>query len=197
MIAVGGPVLNLQMFRPVASMDNLMQFVDQSPGRPAGRAREFPGCNFAIRKQAFDPTGGFPENISCGEDTIFTQRVSANWPDQVYFIPTMRIRHLGRSSLSAYLDHQHQFGFSRGRFRLNLTTRQQRLGRTAPGAALAATRRLAYFLYRTAQWNTRFIPLLIMFSPILLLGLTAWAVGFTRGCRLGVSGQDESASSSQ
>ena len=197
MIAVGGPVLNQRMFSPVASMDNLMQLVDQAPGRPAGRARELPGSNFAIHKHAFDTTGGFPENISCGEDTLFTQRVSVNWPDQVYFIPSMRIRHPGRTSLNAFLEHQKQQGFSRGRFRLNLTTRQQRLGRTAPGAALAATRRLAYFFYRTMLWNRRFLPQLIMFSPILLLGLTAWAVGFTRGCRLGASGQDESASSSR
>lgn len=190
MIAVGGPVLNQTPSSPVAIIDNLMQFVDQAPGRPASWARELPGCNMAIHRHAFDTLGGFPADIFPGEDTVFSQRAAHEWPDRVRFIPAMRIRHRGRTSIGKFMQHQRDFGFSRGRYALNLTRRQQTLGRIAPLAALGAIRRIGYFFVRTVQWNISSLPRLLILSPLLLVGLFAWARGFTRGCQLAAVEQD-------
>ena len=195
-IAVGGPVMNQLPFNPVAVIDNLMQFVDQAPRRPAGPAREFPGCNMAIRRHAFEALDGFPQDIFPGEDTVFSQRVAREWPDQMQFLPAMRIRHRGRTSIREFTQHQHDFGFGRGRYALNITKRQQELGRIAPIAALAALRRIGYFFYRTVQWNIASLPRLVIFSPLLLVGLLAWARGFNRGCELAAGGAIESGDSS-
>jgi GT2 family glycosyltransferase len=196
LVAVGGPVLDYFPYHPVAVIDNLMQFVDQMPGRPADRAREFPGCNMAVRRDAFEATGGFPEDIFPGEDTVFSQRLSQEQSALVCFLPAMRIRHRGRTSISEFMQHQQEFGFNRGRYALNITKRQQTLGRRLPIAALAAARRVGYFFYRTMQWNISSLPRLVIFSPLLLIGLFAWARGFSRGCELASMEHYESASSS-
>lgn len=190
MIAVGGPVLNQRSSNPVAIIDNLMQFVDQAPRRPAGSARELPGCNMAIRRHAFESLGGFPVDIFPGEDTVFSQRAARNWPDRVRFLPAMRIRHRGRTSIGEFMQHQRDFGVSRGRYALNLTKRQQTLGRMVPVAALGALRRFGYFFVRTAQWNLSSLPRLVILSPLLLIGLYAWARGLTRGCELAAAERD-------
>ena len=194
-IAVGGPVLNRFPFHPVATTDNLMQFVDQMPGRPEGPARELPGCNMAIQRHAFEAAGGFPEDIFPGEDTVFSQRLAHDWPDQVSFIPLMRLRHRGRTAIGEFMRHQKDFGFGRGRYALNISERQQMLGRSLIVAVLAGLRRAGYFIYRTAQWNILLLPRLVVFSPVLLAGLLSWAHGFSRGCNLAAAEQAESASS--
>ena len=196
MIAVGGPVLNRKPFSPVAVIDNLMQFVDQASGRPADVAREFPGCNMAIHRHAFEMAGGFPADVFPGEDTVFSQRVAREWPDRMRFLPTMRVRHSGRSAIGEFMQHQRAFGFSRGRYALNISRRQQMLGRIAPVAAVAGLRRFGYFFYRTAQWNMASLPRLLIFSPLLLVGLFAWSQGFNRGCRLAGEEPGESGASS-
>jgi len=180
--AVGGPVLNQLPLHPVAVIDNLMQFVDQAPRRPPGRARELPGCNMAIRRDAFDAIGGFPEDVYPGEDTIFSQQASHQWPERVRYSPAARIHHRGRTSIREFMRHQYDFGFGRGRYALNVSSRQQSLGRRIPFAVLAGLRRLAYFFLRTAQWNILSLPRLVVFSPVLLIGLASWTRGFRRGC---------------
>ena len=192
-IAVGGPVLNQLPLSPVAVIDNLMQFVDQAPGRCAQAARELPGCNMAMTRQAYETMGGFPGEVSTGEDTLFSQDLSRAWPDRVRFLPGMRIRHRGRTSIREFVRHQRNFGFARGRYGLNISRRQQRLGRMAPASAMAALRRFGYLFYRTAQWNIASLPRLVMLSPLLVIGLFAWAQGFTHGCRW-IAAQDQSIS---
>lgn len=194
-VAVGGPVLNQLPFHPIAVIDNLMQFVDQAPGRGNEAARELPGCNLAIRRWAFGAAGGFPANIYPGEDTVLTQRVSRRYPGRVLFDPTMRILHRGRTSFSGFWRHQWSFGYARGRYALNISERQQRLGRHMLIAGVAGLRRAAYLFRRTAQWNGKFLPRVILFSPLLLFGLAAWGLGFNRGCLAPVDRAESAASS--
>ncbi|MEA2080376.1 MAG: hypothetical protein U9P00_11065, partial [Pseudomonadota bacterium] len=169
-------------------------FKDYSGGEPLNyyaRFVDLPGFGYAKVSKS-----GFPEDIFPGEDTVFSQRLSQEQSALVCFLPAMRIRHRGRTSISEFMLHQQEFGFSRGRYALNITKRQQTLGRRLPIAALAAARRVGYFFYRTMQWNISSLPRLIIFSPLLLTGLFAWARGFSRGCELASMEHYESASSS-
>ncbi len=183
LVAVGGPVLNAFPLHPVATMDNLMQFVDQAPGRPAGRAGALPGCNLAMTRAAFLALGGFDACVRVGEDTLLTNCAAQRWPERVRFVPAMRVRHRGRTSVSALIAHQHEFGLHRGRYALHLTPARQRRGRSRTFAALAAGRRLGYFAWRTACWDRGSLLRLVAFAPILAIALVAWARGFNRGCR--------------
>lgn len=179
---IGGPVLDARPAHPVASMDNLMQFADFAPRRPDGPAPHFPGCNFAIGRATFDELGGFPVAMRLSGDTVLTAAAARRWPDRVLFSRRMRIRHDGRRRIAELWRHHEDFGYQRARLGLRLSAFQRRWGHRAAFAALFAWRRLAYFVLRAVQWNPQKLPQLILFSPALLIGLTAWARGLRRGC---------------
>jgi len=179
---VGGPVLDALPFHPVAVSDNLLQFADFPATRPDGPATYFPGCNLAIRRADFDRVGGFPVvPLPAGEDTSFCEAVLARWPAGVRFAQAMRVRHLGRTGVRAFLHHQAAFGFCRGVLGLHLRHLHRRLGVLAVMIVPVALKRLAYVLARHARWAPARLPAALALLPLLVPGLLAWAVGFRRG----------------
>ncbi len=50
-------------------------------------------------------------------------------------------------------------------------------------AGLFAIRRSAYFFVHALRWYPARLPRLVLFSPVLALGLAAWSRGLSRGCR--------------
>jgi len=181
---VGGPVLDARPRHPVAVTDNLIQFSDFRPGRPDGPARYFPACNMAVLRTAFTEAGGFPDpEFAAGEDTGLCNRFLERWPDGLRFVQGMRVMHDGRKGFREMLRHQSAFGYARGRLRLHLTPRQQRLGSLAPLLPAVAMKRLVYLLQRNARWDPLRTPRLVLLLPLIVSGLLAWALGFRRGCR--------------
>ena len=183
-VAVGGSVTNCMPFHPVATMDNILQFADQQPGRPDGPAKYFPGCNVAFRKAEFMALGGFPEEIQPGQDAVLTKAAAARWAERVRHVPGMCVRHKGQTSLSGYWRHQRTFGLSRGKHGLFVTPSQLRLCRHLFWSAAAGAKRLIHITLRTAQWHPRTLPRLFLYMPLLIFGLTAWTIGFRQGCRI-------------
>jgi len=182
---VGGPVLDALPFHPVAVSDNLLQFADFPATRPDEPAAYFPGCNLAIRRADFDRVGGFPPvPLPAGEDTSFCEAVLAQWPTGVRFARSMRVRHLGRTGLRAFLRHQATFGFCRGVLGLHLRAAHRRLGVLTIMIVPVALKRLAYILARRARWAPARLPAELALLPLLVPGLLAWAVGFRRGLRV-------------
>ncbi len=184
---VGGSVDHLWPWHPVARIDNLLQFADLQPRRPAGPAPLFAGCNLALRCEDFTRIGGFrhtgPE--PAGEDVSFCLRASELWPGALRFVPAMRIRHAGRRGLAAFLRHHHSFGRVRGAGRLLLKPAHVRLGRRAVLVPAVVARRLLHILARIARWHPAALPVTLGLLPLIVAGLTAWALGFRDGLRQG------------
>ena len=181
-LMVGGAVLDGQPRNLIAVSDNLLQFSDVPLGRPAGKIVHLPGCNLAITRQAYDAAGGFGEGNS-GDDVKLSTEVNAHFSQGIDFKPEMVVRHLGRRTLIDYLRHQHAFGHTRGLLGLRLKPRQQLLGRLwimLPGVIL---KRSSYLLKQTARYQPYRLTVYFALSPLLLLGLTAYAIGFRQGCR--------------
>lgn len=179
---VGGPVLDALPLHPIAVSDNLLHLADFSARRPKERARYFPGCNVALRRRDFDAVGGFRHaGDPAGEDTRFCNDALALWPDGLWFIPTMRVRHRGRTRFREYLGHQHGFGRARGVLGLHLSAEQKRYGRHAAMILPVAMKRLSYIARRNAAWSAGSLIRTALLLPLLLPGLLAWAVGFRRG----------------
>jgi glycosyltransferase involved in cell wall biosynthesis len=180
----GGPVLHARPLHPIAVSDNLLQFADFPPNRPDGPARYFPGCNLAIRRDDFYSVGGFPAiTLPSGEDTSFCSAVSARWPEGLSFTRRMQVRHAGRTTLRAFLEHHSTFGYCRSALDLHLAPWHRRWGRVrAMGAAIAA-KRLSYILGRGLQWDGAQLARALVLLPILVAGLIAWTAGFRRGLR--------------
>ncbi len=180
---VGGPVLDLHPFHPIAVVDNLMQFTDFAPGRPEGPVPHLPGCNVALLRSTYQQLGGFASPSPIGEDTVFSASAAESWPGGVRFSRRMRVRHEGRRQIAEFWRHQYGFGWHRGRSGLRLSRFQRRWGHSRMFAGLFAIRRSAYFFVHALRWYPARLPRLVLFSPVLALGLAAWSRGLSRGCR--------------
>jgi glycosyltransferase involved in cell wall biosynthesis len=182
-VMAGGPVLHGKPWHPVAVIDNLMQFSDMGTGRPRGAARLLPSCNLAMAREEFETVGGFPAvDLAAGEDVLFCNRAADRWQDRMFFFPTMQVRHFGRSTLRELWAHQYRFGFVRAMYGLELSARHRRLGRFAVLAPAVGLKRLGYIAGRAVRWQPLSLLAMVLFFPILLLGMTAWCAGFHRGC---------------
>jgi glycosyltransferase involved in cell wall biosynthesis len=177
-----GPVLHARPLHPIAVSDNLLQFADFPPNRPDGPARYFAGCNLAIRRADFEAVGGFPDvTLPAGEDTSFCAAVQARWPDGLRFRRAMRVRHTGRTTFGAFLDHHATFGYCRAALDLHLVPWQRRWGAHRVMTPPVAAKRLSYILGRGWQWDRWQLARTLVLLPLVLPGLLAWASGFRRG----------------
>jgi glycosyltransferase involved in cell wall biosynthesis len=177
---VVGPITNLYPFHPIASVDNLLQFVDFQKYRQSNISH-FPGCNFGITKSLFMKTGGYPGKFKNGEDVLFSQTAIKKSHGKILFNPAMIVKHCGRRNIRELIHHNKSFGFYRGYLGLKLTTGKNRFRVSYLYAFLFGLRRLTYITVRTLQWNPIGVLRLIFFLPIFILGLLAWVKGFYEG----------------
>ena len=181
---VGGPVLDALPWHPIAVTDNLLQFADFRPGREDGPARYFPSCNMAVRREAFAAVGGFPEfDLGANEDTSLCNRFLRRWPEGLRFVRAMRVSHDGRMGLGEFFKHQSGFGYARGSLGVHLTERQRRWGARTAMLPAVVLKRLSYLAGRTLRFDPAGVPRMVVLLPLIVPGLTAWALGFRRGCR--------------
>lgn len=179
---VGGPILHTRPFHPVAVADNLQQFAEFPPTRPAGAATHFPTCNVALRADDFRAAGGFIVD-RLGEDLVLSRTMAERWPNGLRFVPGMRVRHMGRTGFRAMLRHNLELGLWRGRLGLRVGDLQLRLGRSMFAILPFAAWRWLYILRTTGRWHPAGLPRFLVLTPVLLPGLVAWAIGFRRGVR--------------
>ena len=158
-------------------LSNRERFLRLMRGEPVDRAPFFP-C-FGPWPQTLERW--HREGLPSGEDVDFCERATALWPDAIRFVPAMAIRHAGRRTIPAMMRHHHAFGLSRGRLRLLLSERQARLARPLVMAPAVVLRRLSYIVGRAARFSPARLPATLLISPLLLLGATAWTIGFRRG----------------
>jgi GT2 family glycosyltransferase len=179
---VGGPVLDALPFHPIATADNLLQFADIASGRPMGKVEILPGCNLAVRKEAFETVNGFP-NVPFIEDSLFTSAIAGRWPSACRFVPEMQVNHRGRTTLNGLWYHQNYFGYVRGLYGFRLKESQQKLACRWDILPFIVLKRLKYIFNRNRMWNPELIIRNFLFLPLIVFGQLGWAVGFRRGCR--------------
>lgn len=177
--AVTGPVSDL-VTRPVAIADNMLQFVDFSEKRERGPITHAPGCNLALRRTVFLEAGGFASGL--GEDVLFSRELVSRSGAPVTFDPGMRQRHAGRPTIRALIEHHRSFGAARGELGLLLSRTHERFGEYRLMVPVFALRRYGYLVVRTLQLNPLRFVFVVTLTPLLLLGLSAWALAFREGC---------------
>ncbi|MBI2095953.1 MAG: glycosyltransferase family 2 protein [Candidatus Omnitrophica bacterium] len=148
------------------------------PGRK--RAKKFvPSCNLFCEKSIFDAVGEFPA-IRASEDVLFG--LAAGAVSKVVFHPEIRVRHIFREKLGAYLKNQKLIGryiliYRRARGGIFYRTRLTAL--FLPAFVLVKFSRVASRVFRGSREN-----ILPFFSalPLFMLGLFSWSAGFLGAC---------------
>lgn len=176
-----GPIINLYPFHPVASVDNLLQFPDFQKHRRSNKITHFPACNLGITKMLFLKAIGFPEDVIIGEDIKFSESAININNGKVLFNPRVVVKHSGRKQIISFLKHNFSLGFFRGYLKLKISLSRNKFRGTFLFAFLFGIKRLIYITFRTLQWNPTGIFRIILYFPFLIIGLSAWMIGFWKG----------------
>lgn len=177
---VVGPVLNMYPFHPVASVDNLLQFIDfQKHGNT--KVNHFPACNLGMSKELFNLASGFPEALMTGEDVIFSESVIKLSEGKLHYNKHAIVRHSGRKNLTQFVKHNSTLGFYRGLYNLKVKYHRDPERNHLLFSINYGIRRFVYITIKTLQWNPVGIIRLIFNLPLVLLGISAWVIGFFKG----------------
>lgn len=176
-----GPIINLNSFQPISTVDNHLQFVDFQKHRPSTNINHFPGCNFVITKKLFNEVGGFPENLKVGEDVLFSQAAIKNCNSKVFFDNKLIVKHKGRNRIQQFLEHNKAFGYYRGYLSLKISVQSDNFRINYIYSIIFGIKRLIYICVRTLQWNPAGLITIVLYFPLLILGLFAWTKGFYNG----------------
>ena len=154
---------------------------------PVGQARpveHVPTCNISYHRSVFDQFGGFPTQFYPQEDLLFHWRL-AQHKVPIWFDPNIRVRHVHRTTWSAYCRHLYRIGNITARV-LKLTNDQGVFLVRSPVLALLAApvlplikwlRTISVFLSQQPKVLRAHALALVPF----LLGLYVWVIGFVRG----------------
>ena len=178
---IGGPILDLQRRSGVQWVDNQLQFSPFRAGRQEGFVEHLPSCNMVMERATFESLGGFHEGVATGEDVLLTARAEQLYPNGLWFNPKLVVTHRGRRTLRGFIEHQSAMGYHRGWLQLAFTPAWTWLARSPWLAGLAVGRRFGFIGLQTWRYKRKDILLLMLYSPLVLLGLVAWTTGFYRG----------------
>jgi GT2 family glycosyltransferase len=157
---------------PTGTAGYLLEFLDVAPSRRA-RPAHGTACALAVRRDAFERVGGFPEDLWPGEDTVFTLRLTGGRPP--VFEPSARVVHLNRRGLRSFLEHQRVLGASFVAAAGRTPLRGDRFA-SAPLVYVAGPARLASLALRLCR-HPREAPAALLVAPWIVLGVAAWNMG--------------------
>lgn len=185
-LRVGGGSVLLppeQRWRMIAVAQYFLQF-SEFLDTGARRVKSFvPSVNLFCEKRLFDEIGGFPD-IRASEDVLFCRKAATRAP--IWFDPAIRVYHVFREDLGAYLRNQRMLG---AYTLIDLRQTGAALFRGALPALLLPAfiglklLRIAFRACRTfdAVRMSRFLYSLPLFLP----GVTYWSAGFFRAALTG------------
>ena len=172
---VAGSIVDGTPDSPWGATGYLLEFLDWVPERQTALGHAA-GCNLLMRRERFDQTGGFPEDLWPGEDTVFS--VPFAMKGTLAFAPRARVTHLNRTSVRAVLAHQRRLGTSWVEVCARAPVPGGRLG-VSPLAPVAVLGRV-YSLIKQLRRYPGATRRLVQHGPRLAVGLVAWGVGVAR-----------------
>jgi glycosyltransferase involved in cell wall biosynthesis len=174
--AVGGSVFNGLPFHPVAWAGYLLEFSERLPKLPKREVDLLPTCNVSVTRSAFERHGLFPTNLWPSEDHIFSWKL-VQGGESLLFNPGIRVRHIFRTGLRSFLQHQVRLG------RASATARRQvdlphRWLVDHPLRFFVSMVRLILLEARLGRWDLVNFLRFNLLLPLCLSGLIAWGIGF-------------------
>ena len=184
--AVGGAIANGDRRGRVARAAYFTEFSQWMPGERPGWMADAAAANMSYKRDVLDDVGPFIEGSYCS-DTDFHWRMRRKG-HRLRFEPAIVAYHHSINELGAFLRHERAHGCFFARVR-------------SAGQGFSAARRLAYAalcwfipfvlfarLARRHLRNRVYLADFLMSSPLVLLGLAAWALGegagYLKGSRI-------------
>lgn len=115
------------------------------PFKPYGQT-----ANLAIRRDCFEAIGGFRSRLTTGGDADMCWRILQNLPVTWHFAQDAIVKHHHRSTLSELVSQWRRYGKS------NQFLHQLH------GISLQSMPKLSYYLYRSARWLLKELPLAVI-----------------------------------
>ena len=172
--AVGGRILNGTTESLCGTALYLTEFVEFA-GTGVRRYASIPSCNLAWPRPLLDQHGDFPA-VFWGEEYILNTRL----PEQILFVPDMVVRHVNRTGLRETVRHARKVGRGAALSR-RLTGQHGVLFRWPVLIPLLFGFRLLKIAQKSAAAGL--FGTFLWASPMVLLDLAAWTVGFWQGAR--------------
>jgi O-antigen biosynthesis protein len=174
--AVGGAVLNALPLSAVAWSGYLLEFSERSPALPRRLVDLLPTCNVSFRSTVFARHGLFPTDLWPSEDHIFSWQL-AQAGERLLFDPAIRVRHIFRSTPTAFLRHQVRLGRASASARKRVPLPHAWLAHH-PLRVLTPLLRLLVIEARLARFDRVNLVRFNLLLPLCLGGLVAWGIGF-------------------
>lgn len=176
--AVGGAVLNGLPLNPVAWSGYLLEFNEQLPSIPKRFVDFLPTCNVSFKRSVFARYGLFRTDLWPSEDSIFAWHLSRAG-ERFLFDPKIRIRHIFRPRLRAFLVHQLRLGKASADARKQIDLPYAWAARH-PLRWIVPVARLARIEARLMRWDLVNLLRFNLLLPLNLSGLCLWGIGFCK-----------------
>ncbi len=181
---MGGGSLSIPDFqknKPLALAQYFLQF-NEFLDTGKRRVKVFvPSVNLFCEKALFEELGGFPD-IRASEDVLFGLAAGKKTP--VWFEPSIKIFHIFREDLGAYLRNQVMLGkyilIYRRKYYNSLLYKGIVPVLLLPAFVLLKLARIVLRIVMTGKPGE--IARFLFSLPLFLLGLWYWAAGFFQGC---------------
>jgi GT2 family glycosyltransferase len=174
--AVGGSVLNGLPWNPVAWGGYLLEFSERLPKFPKRLVDLLPTCNVSFPRTIFERHGLFPTDLWPSEDHLFSWRLFRAG-ERLLFNPEIRVRHIFRPGVRAFLQHQVRLGRASATARRRVDLPQAWVVAHPLRWSLPVIR-LALIEARLARWDLLNLLRFNLLLPLCLSGLIAWGAGF-------------------
>ena len=100
--AITGPIENGIKDSSISWAEYFLEFSEFNEHKPRSEIRFLLGCNQAMRRNAYDLTSGF-SHVQSSDDVFFGESLRSAGI-KCYFVPEMKIRHLGTTDIEKFLS---------------------------------------------------------------------------------------------
>jgi len=176
-LIVGGGVRNANPGW-ISWADYFLTFNEFMPTMPQREVRFMPTCNFIITKKIFEKIGGFDATLFAGEDTLFCYNASQH--TTLFFDNSILVSHCNREQFSKFIKHHLSFGRHSSNLRKKIKIPGSILARYPLLTMVVPVVRLARISMRMLRWNKKYLLPFVITSPLLLMGVAIWSVGFMK-----------------
>lgn len=192
--AVGGSIANGNPESLIGWAGYFAEFREFFPFHPEQFMSNIPTCNISYKRWVFEKYGNFPDLMPDRikikhpqqEDLILNLNLYTHG-EKILFDPEIRIAHINMTSVKRFMLHQYRLGRNTSYLLKHFNLHGSFIVRSRILTVLTAPF-LPYvkFLntFRVAMVSRKYVRYFLSVSPVLLIGLLVWGIGFLRGAFL-------------